>query len=173
MIDLDRILKNESGSMTVCRLGISERITERGYLKLFPFEVSDVRLRRFSITNEQDESFLPISASLPSLMEFKCGRFDIIIDKELANALSPNSIKFKCGRSFTTNEEYKKFRESYPISPILIVDNLGRFLNSNIPEQSQKLYIPISIDSNSTQFNIRNDRLGLFVINKFHITLLK
>ena len=34
---------------------------------------------------------------------------------------------------FISNEEYTKLDESLPISPILIVDNLGRFLNSNPP----------------------------------------
>ena len=62
-----------------------ERITLRGYWKLSPFEVMDVRLGRsknqfiqsisLSIFNEQDSlSFLPQSAAIPSLIEFKCGR---------------------------------------------------------------------------------------------------
>ena len=61
-----------------------ERVTERGYLKLFPSEVTNDRLGRskinsftsitLSILNEQDEPFPPSSAHLPSLMEFKCGR---------------------------------------------------------------------------------------------------
>ena len=54
---------------------------------------------------------------------------DITVDNGSPNALSPNSIEFKCGRSFITNEEYQKLDES-----ILIVDNLGRFFNSNPPE---------------------------------------
>ena len=33
----------------------------------------------------------------------------------------------------TTNEEKQKLDESLPISPILIVDNLGRLSNSNPP----------------------------------------
>ena len=61
-----------------------ERVTERGLLKLHLSEVIDVRLGRsknqfthrisLSIFNEQDESSIPTSAQLPSLMEFKCGR---------------------------------------------------------------------------------------------------
>ena len=61
-----------------------ERVTERGRLKLPPSEVMDDRLGRsinqfihsisLSINNEQDSSSLPQSASLPSLMEIKCGR---------------------------------------------------------------------------------------------------
>ena len=57
-----------------------------------------------------------------------------------------------------SNEEEKKLDEAFPISPILIVDNLGRFFNSNDPEYPEKLYRPISIDTNSSQFNIPNDR---------------
>ena len=82
----------------------------------------DVRLGRsknqficillLSISNEQDGSFLPLSAYGPRLIEFKLGRsiiyslfnrivqiLDIIVDKDPENALSPNSIEFKCGRS--------------------------------------------------------------------------
>ena len=62
-----------------------ERVTERGLKKLYPpIEVMDVRLGRsiinsfisisLSINNEHESSHLPASASLPSLMEFKCGR---------------------------------------------------------------------------------------------------
>ena len=61
-----------------------ERVIKRGWSKLNPLEVSDVRLGRsknqfihslsLSIFNEQDESHLPSSALLPSLIEFKCGR---------------------------------------------------------------------------------------------------
>ena len=61
-----------------------ERVTLRGYTKLFPTEMIDVRLGRstihsflsisLSIFNEQHESSLPSSDNLPSLMEFKCGR---------------------------------------------------------------------------------------------------
>ena len=75
VIDLDRIYLNESGSLTICRFGISihhsfniklERIKIRGYLKLSPSEVIDDRLERsiinsfisisLSIFNEQDSS---------------------------------------------------------------------------------------------------------------------
>ena len=61
-----------------------ERITLRGYWKLSPFEVMDVRLGRsknqfiqsitLSINNEQDLTSLPSSAYSPSLIEFKCGQ---------------------------------------------------------------------------------------------------
>ena len=61
-----------------------ERVIERGHLKLCLTEVMDVRLGRsknqyiqsisLSINNEQDELFLPQSALIPSLIEFKCGR---------------------------------------------------------------------------------------------------
>ena len=60
-----------------------ERVIERVWLKLFPFEVNDVKLVRsknqfihrisLSIFNEQSSSS-PSSALLPSLMDFKCGR---------------------------------------------------------------------------------------------------
>ena len=64
---------------------ILERVIERGHLKLTPTEVIDDRLGRseyqfihsisLSIINEQDESsYLPPSAHLPSLIEFKLGR---------------------------------------------------------------------------------------------------
>ena len=63
-----------------------------------------------SIHNEQDESGLPSSAYLPSSINFKCGRsinriiqiiqiLDIFVDKEYWNALLPNSMKLKFGRS--------------------------------------------------------------------------
>ena len=61
-----------------------EKVTDRGYLKLPPFEVMDAKLGRsknqfiqtisLSINNEQKSSSLPSSAPSPSLMEFKCGR---------------------------------------------------------------------------------------------------
>ena len=61
-----------------------ERVTIRGYRKLYSSEEMDVRLGRsiinsfisilLSIINEQDESNLPESADEPSLMEFNCGR---------------------------------------------------------------------------------------------------
>ena len=34
---------------------------------------------------------------------------------------------------FITNDEDQKLNDFLPISPILIVDNLGRFFNSNPP----------------------------------------
>ena len=57
-----------------------------------------------------------------------------------------------------SNEEQKKLDESVPIIPILIDSNLGRFFNSNDPEYPEKLYRPISIDFNSLQFKIENER---------------
>ena len=63
---------------------ILERVTERGYLKLSPSEVIDVRLGRseyqfihsisLSIINELESSKYPSSAHLPSLIEFKLER---------------------------------------------------------------------------------------------------
>ena len=59
------------------------------------------------------------------------------------------------------NELYQKLdesKESYsPIVPILIDCNCGRFFNSNSPPNSTKLYFPISIDFNSSQFNMWNE----------------
>ena len=55
VIELKEIFLNEPGSPMVCRFGISihqsfniklERVTERGYSKLHPSEVIDVRLGR-------------------------------------------------------------------------------------------------------------------------------
>ena len=121
--------------------------------------MSDVRLGRskissfisisLSIINEQDEPALPNSAPQPSLMEFKCGRsinhsfksFKYLIillkrNKRMYYHLiqwnsnledlfidNINSI-IPC----ITNEEHLKLYEF-----ILIVDNLGRFFNSNPP----------------------------------------
>ena len=61
-----------------------ERVTEQGYLKLFPSEVMNVRLGRsiiqffhsisLSIINEQSLSSFPCSVHSPSWMEFKFGR---------------------------------------------------------------------------------------------------
>ena len=87
-----------------------ERVTIRGRLKLDPSEVNDVRSGRsknqfilsillFTI-NEQDESSLPSSASLPRLIEFKCGRsinysfksFKYLISLLIRNQRMPNYL---------------------------------------------------------------------------------
>ena len=107
-----------------------------------------------SIFNEQDESPLPVNTSKPSLIEFNCGRSIIhsfISFKYLISLLIKNIqmlyhlIQLNSNVEdlfisniisiipFITNEEQQKLYESVPISPILIVDNLGRFLNSNSP----------------------------------------
>ena len=107
-----------------------------------------------SIINEQDESSLPQSAPKPSLMEFKFGRSIIysfksfkylilllIRNKRMYNHLIQSNsnvedlfiTNINSIIPFITNEEYLKLDESFPISPILIVDNLGRFFNSNPP----------------------------------------
>ena len=108
-----------------------------------------------SINNEQDSSSLPQSASLPSLMEIKCGRsikysfksfkylISLLIRKSrmLYYLIQWNSnvedlfiINIISIIPFITNEQKQKLFELLPISPILIVTNLGRFLNSNPPE---------------------------------------
>ena len=61
-----------------------KRVTKRGYWKLYPVEVINVKLGRSKnqfiqstllfIINEQSLSSLPRSAPQPSLIEFKCGR---------------------------------------------------------------------------------------------------
>ena len=107
-----------------------------------------------SIINEQDISFLPVSAYSPSLIEFKCGRsiihsfksFKYLISLLIKNyRMSNHLIQWNSNVEdlfisniisiipFISNEQQKKFHESLPISPILIVDNLGRFFNSNNP----------------------------------------
>ena len=53
---------------------------------------------------------------------------------------------------FITNEEEQKLNDLLPIFPILIVDNLGRFFNSNSPNAT-KLNLPISIDSNTASIH--------------------
>ena len=63
---------------------------------------------------------------------------DITVDKDPRNVSKPNAMEFKLGRSIhyniisilplTSNEEYLKL-----FGAIMIVDNLGRFLNSNNP----------------------------------------
>ena len=50
-----------------------------------------------------------------------------------------------------TNHANQKLYESHPI---LIVDNLGRFLNSYSPAISIKLHSPLSIDSNLQRFQV-------------------
>ena len=107
-----------------------------------------------SIFNELDKSSSPASALVPSLIEFKCGRSIVYSSKSFKYLLSLLIRKSKMHHHliqsnsnvedlfisniisiipFITNEQEKKFRDQFPISPILIVDNLGRFNNSNPP----------------------------------------
>ena len=107
-----------------------------------------------SIINEHELSHLPTSALSPSLIEFKRGRsiidsfksFKYLISLLIRNHEMHNHlIQWNTNMEelfisniisiipFTTNEEEKKLDESVPISPILIVDNLGRLINSNPP----------------------------------------
>ena len=124
-------------------------------------DLEDLKINSFilillSIFNEQDESLgVPTSAYSPSLMEFKCGRSIIHSFKSfkylisllmMINQMPHHLIQWNSNVEdlfisniisiipFITNEEYLKLYESLPISPILIVDNLGRFFNSNPPE---------------------------------------
>ena len=73
---------------------------------------------------------------------------------------------------FISNEDPKKLNDqplsfdsdvSVSIDPIIIVSNLGRFFNSNNPPHPEKLYRPILIDFNSSQFNMANDWESLFL----------
>ena len=47
-----------------------------------------------------------------------------------------------------------KLRELFSNDPILIDFNKGRSFNTNSPPKSEKLFTPISIDSNDSQFNM-------------------
>ena len=97
-----------------------ERITDEGNLKLYPSEVMDVRLGRsknqfihINITFHFQWTRWIISSNKCTITKFDGIQMwkiyysfiqiiqilDIIVDKESANALSPNSIEFKCGRS--------------------------------------------------------------------------
>ena len=107
-----------------------------------------------SIINEQDGLSIPSSAIPPSLMDFKCGRsihhsfklFKYLISLLIRNQrmqdylIQSNSNVEDLFNSniisiipLITNEEDQKLDDILPISPILIVDNLGRFFNSNSP----------------------------------------
>ena len=107
-----------------------------------------------SICNEHESSYIPARANLPSLIEFKRGRSIIHSFKSFKYLISllimiqrmhnyliqwnsnvedlfiTNIISII---PFITNEDPKKLNEYHSISPILIVDNLGRFFNSNPP----------------------------------------
>ena len=63
------------------------------------------------------------------------------VDRESWNAKLPNEMECKLGRSiqykienlpWISNEDPKKFNESYSTSPILMEYNNGRLLNLNI-----------------------------------------
>ena len=109
-----------------------------------------------SINNEvESSSHLPRSAPSPSLIEFKCGRSIIYSFKSFKylislliknNRMQNHLIQWNSNEEdlfisniqssiipFISNEEQKKLYDVLPISPILIVDNLGRFFNSNPP----------------------------------------
>ena len=96
----------------------------------------------------------PWSAPKPSLIDFNLGRsiihsfksFKYLISLLIKNyRMSNHLIQWNSNVEdlfisniisiipFITNEEKQKLDESFPISPILIVDNLGRFFNSNPP----------------------------------------
>ena len=61
-----------------------------------------------------------------------------------------------------TNELSWKLYDFLPIVPISMDCNCGRFFNSNSLPKSKKLYPPIWMDSNDSQFNIWND-FDLFI----------
>ena len=82
------------------------------------------------------------------------------------------------GRSNHSNTQYQfntsihkwndmKLLESFPIVPILMDYNCGRFFNSKSPPKSLKLYWPIWMDSNDSQFNMWNDFDSLFLASFF------
>ena len=52
------------------------------------------------------------------------------------------------------NELQIKLYDSFSNDPILIDFNDFKFDNSNSPPKSEKLFTPISIDSNDSQFNM-------------------
>ena len=63
------------------------------------------------------------------------------VENEVENVQLPNVIEYKLGRSiqykienlpWISNEDPKKFNESYSTSPILMEYNNGRLLNLNI-----------------------------------------
>ena len=136
-----------------------ERVTERGRLRLSPSEVIDVRLGRsknqfihINITFHFQWTRWIISSSKCTFTKFDGIQMwkiyysfiqiiqilDITVDKDPRNVSKPNAMEFKLGRSIhyniisilplTSNEEYLKL-----FGAIMIVDNLGRFLNSNNP----------------------------------------
>ena len=61
-----------------------------------------------------------------------------------------------------TNELYIKLYDKLFMWPIWMNRNCGRFFNSNSPPKSRKLYSPISINSNDSQFNMWKDFDVLF-----------
>ena len=136
-----------------------ERVTERGRLRLSPSEVIDVRLGRsknqfihINITFHFQWTrwiILSMKCTITKFDGFQMWKIyysfiqiiqilDITVDKDPRNVSKPNAMEFKLGRSIhyniisilplTSNEEYLKL-----FGAIMIVDNLGRFLNSNNP----------------------------------------
>ena len=77
-----------------------------------------------------------------------------------------------------TNELFQKLSEILPIVPIWMDCNESRFFNSKSPAKSLKLYCPISIDSNDSQFNMWNDfelslpKLFFFWVNELFPILI-
>ena len=97
-----------------------ERVTIRGFLKLYPSDVMDVRLGRSKnqfiyiiVTFHQQWTRIIIYSIKSTPTKFDGIQMwkiyysfiqiiqilDITVDKESWNASSPNSIEFKCGRS--------------------------------------------------------------------------
>ena len=98
--------------------------------------------------------------------------FDFILSKTVVkdspNTQLPSANRLRLGRSIhyifyiisiprITNELYKKLKDKIPTSPISIEYSFGRFFNSKSPAKSLKLYSPIWMDSNDSQFNMWND----------------
>ena len=107
-----------------------ERVTLRGFWKLYPSEVIDVRFGRsknqiiqsilLSINNEQDEP-LPASANLPSLMEFKLGRSIHLFKsfKYLILLLIRNDRMYHCPTQQNSNVEDLFIRDIISIIPFI------------------------------------------------------
>ena len=100
----------------------------------------------------------------------------IIVETDPENAALPNVMDCRFGRSNhsnihnqfilrITNELAQKLKDFLCNVPIWMDCNCGRFFNSNSPPKSQKLYSPIFIDSNDSQFNMWNDFDGLAFAN--------
>ena len=71
-----------------------------------------------------------------------------------------------------TNELQKKLHDKLPTVPIWMDCNWGRFFNSNSPAKTVKLYSPIWMDSNDSQFNMWNDFDVLLALFESHLSVL-